>query len=53
VLDDLGHSVYARGIGDRLHEGIAPLLLVDYLENILVPMYGVSGVGGAQVLSAI
>jgi hypothetical protein len=31
VLDDLGHSVYARGFSDGLHEGIASLVI--HAEN--------------------
>jgi hypothetical protein len=33
VLDDLVDGIDAEGFGDGLHEGIVPLMEVDYFEN--------------------
>lgn len=46
VLDDLEGSVDAGGFGEGFHEGMVPLMAVDYLENILISTW-VSAVYGA------
>ena len=50
-MDDLARSIYARGFGDSLHEGIVSLMSAEYPESIIVSTVRISG-GGAGMDSA-
>jgi hypothetical protein len=42
MLDDLGHSIYARGFSNFLHGGSVPFMDRDDQENMLVLAVGFS-----------